>query len=497
MTEPLSPPGAQARRADRRRDTAVVVGVLVVGITVVAGAFTLAAGALPASSARQAPRAKAVPAGPALATLKVRHAAVTVAPVGRKAFAAAKDGQALHQGDAIATDASGQAEIDYTDGSLTRLGPSTQYTLTTLTNERGGRQTLGTLTAGQTWNRAAKVSASSSFGVAAGQTTAAVEGTAFVFSCTLQGATRVCTVIAIVDDVRVTTPDGAITLLTPATAVVITNDVPGVLTHLTYEQLVALPFVVDNLTLDQQAGIGTGIGDLPPPGGPPASGPPTTSGPSPTVTIVEPGATTDTTEPTTTTTTTTTTTVPPPPDPRVVACLHGGWEARVGISGTTVTTFANQAQCVAYRLSDGQFATAADGFIVPRGSTVSLTNISFNACNTLTVSYELNLDGREQVTAGEPACGVLAEPDAHLGPFPTAVILRIALTDDTCAPELPGADGTFDSNGSHALVTAVDDHTWTVDIMDAGGKCDMPPATARPPLGPGQGNVTMTLTVNP
>ena len=83
----------------------------------------------------------------------------------------------------IQTDEAGSAEINYTDGSLTRLAASTEYTITKLTNKQGGRQTQGTLTVGETWNRAAKVSENGSFEVKAGGTTAAVEGTAFVFSC--------------------------------------------------------------------------------------------------------------------------------------------------------------------------------------------------------------------------------------------------------------------------------------------------------------------------
>jgi hypothetical protein len=476
----------------------VVIGVLVVGVAVVAAVFSLAAGALPARP--HARPSKPATASTTLATLKIRSAAVTVEAARRTTFAAAEDGQALHQGDTVATDAQGQAEIDYTDGSLTRLAPSTQFTLTTLTDERGGRQTLGTLTVGQAWSRAAKVSETGSFGVTSGQTTAAVEGTAFVFSCALQGTARVCTIIAIVDNVRVTTPGGAVTLLTPATEVIVTNDVAGLPTQLTYEQLVNLPFVVDNLVLDQQAGIGNGLGDLPSPASPTPSPPPSGSSSSstgngaPAVTVVEP---TSTTAPAVTTTTSTTTTTLPPPDPRVVPCLDDGWTTRVGISGTTVTTFANEARCVAFRLADGQFATAADGFIVPRGATVSLTGIAFDACNNLAAGYEVNLDGIvANVVSGEPECGVLAEPDAQLGPFPTAVLLRIVLIDDTCAPKLPDGESTFDSNGSHALVTAVDDHTSTIDIMDAGGNCEFPAGTARPPLASGAGNLTLTLAID-
>jgi len=93
-----------------------------------------------------------------------------------------------------------------TDGSITRLAGSTIFTISKLTNERGGRQTQGTLSVGETWNRAAKVSETGSFEVKAGGTTAAVEGTAFVAKCvpTTDGSKTVdCTFTAVVDDIKV------------------------------------------------------------------------------------------------------------------------------------------------------------------------------------------------------------------------------------------------------------------------------------------------------
>lgn len=113
---------------------------------------------------------------------------------------------ALKQGDTVKTDATGLAEIDYTDGSITRLANSTVFTISKLTNEKGGRQTQGTLSVGETWNRAAKVSETGSFEVKAGGTTAAVEGTAFVAKCVPKsdGSQAVdCTFTAVVDDIKV------------------------------------------------------------------------------------------------------------------------------------------------------------------------------------------------------------------------------------------------------------------------------------------------------
>jgi hypothetical protein len=173
------------------RRTARGLALLVVGV--------LAAGAM-------ASLAPAAGAADALANLKITADNVQVKQKGKSSFVDAKEGMALKQGDTVKTDASGLAEIDYTDGSITRLANSTVFTISKLTNEKGGRQTQGTLSVGETWNRAAKVSETGSFEVKAGGTTAAVEGTAFVAKCVpkTDGSQAVdCTFTAVVDDIKV------------------------------------------------------------------------------------------------------------------------------------------------------------------------------------------------------------------------------------------------------------------------------------------------------
>jgi hypothetical protein len=180
----------------------------------------LAAGALAFSSAPAGAATKSQSSSSALANLKVTADNVQVKAKGKSSFVAAKDGQALKQGDTVKTDATGRAEIDYTDGSLTRLGGSTVFTISKLTNDRGGRQTQGTLSVGETWNRAAKVSETGSFEVKAGGTTAAVQGTAFVAKCvpsndgTPQQVT--CTFTAVVDDIHVDSDAWDVTSVTNA-----------------------------------------------------------------------------------------------------------------------------------------------------------------------------------------------------------------------------------------------------------------------------------------
>jgi hypothetical protein len=187
------------------------------GTRMVIVACVLALGGVVATGA--AASAKSSSGGASLASLKITADNVSVKAKGASKFVAGKDGQALRQGDTIKTDADGRAEIDYTDGSLTRLAGSTVFTISKLTDERGGRQTQGTLSVGETWNRAAKVSETGSFEVKAGGTTAAVEGTAFVVKCTPQadGTQQVsCTVTAVVDNIKVSSDAWDVTSVTNA-----------------------------------------------------------------------------------------------------------------------------------------------------------------------------------------------------------------------------------------------------------------------------------------
>ncbi len=163
--------------------------------------------------------ASAASAADSLANLKITADNVQVKAKGKSAFVDAKDGMALKQGDTVKTDADGRAEIDYTDGSLTRLAGSTVFTISKLTDDKGGRQTQGTLSVGETWNRAAKVSETGSFEVKAGGTTAAVEGTAFVAKCVpkTNGSQAVdCTFTAVVDDIKVDSDLWDVTSVTDA-----------------------------------------------------------------------------------------------------------------------------------------------------------------------------------------------------------------------------------------------------------------------------------------
>jgi len=195
----------QRRRTDRRLRRSHALRGLVT-LLVACSALVVAAGGV----ASAADSSKST--GSVLATLKIRASGVEVKPKGASSYATAKEGQTLKQGDALKTDATGRAEIAYTDGSLTRLGESTEFSISKLTDKKGARQTQGTLTVGSTWNRAAKVSESGEFSIKAGGATAAVEGTAFVVTCPTAGAA--CTITAIVDDIAVNSDQWDVTSVT-------------------------------------------------------------------------------------------------------------------------------------------------------------------------------------------------------------------------------------------------------------------------------------------
>jgi hypothetical protein len=95
-----------------------------------------------------------------------------------------------HLGDTVSTDDGGRAQLDYPDGSLTRLGPSTRFTVVELPDGETER-TLTELEVGETWHRVEELTGDdASYEVETPVGTAAVRGTAFSLTCTEDG---ICT----------------------------------------------------------------------------------------------------------------------------------------------------------------------------------------------------------------------------------------------------------------------------------------------------------------
>ena len=246
----------------KRVSTALSLGLAALCVVV----FAAPALAAPAAKPRQA----TATTNAVLATLTIRTPNVDIKGKKQTTFAKGASGQVLRQGDTLRTDATaGLAEISYTDGSYTCLGPNTEFSITKLSENQGVRQTQGTLTVGSTWNRVAKVAETGSFEVKAGGATAAVEGTLFSVVCTVATS---CQFIDLFDPVLVTMGGAQVQLDSAKT---VTSE-QGQLTsveNLTREDLLANLWVAGNIFLDNVLNFAEPT-DLPPEAAPPADQPP-------------------------------------------------------------------------------------------------------------------------------------------------------------------------------------------------------------------------------
>ena len=174
-------------------------------------------------------------------------------------------------------------------------------------------------------------------------------------------------------------------------------------------------------------------------------------------------------------------------------CQKGGYLSLVGADGTT---FKNVGACVSFAAHGGKFAT---GLVIPAGKKATLSSAQFGdvllptaplAPNTATncpgdplaYGYQMNLGTNVQIATGGMGCNVVA--GAAIGPFPTAVLLRIWLTD-MHAPVF-----TFSSDGNPATVVGSD--PYLVSIRDSFfGTITTGPLV---PL-PGDGNLNVVVTI--
>ena len=192
------------------------------------------------------------------ATLKIEKPKVEVKKKGADTFKVAKDGQKLREGDTVRTDATGLAEIDYSDDAYTRLDVNTTFKITKLTEEQGARQIAGSLESGQTWNRIEDVSESGSFEQSGAGATAAITGTVFMVSCvttpnidpTLEPANE-CSFISVEHTITVTSENGEVRVLTEHTECTSDDaDLCDTPRELTLDELAAIDWLQSNLFKD-------------------------------------------------------------------------------------------------------------------------------------------------------------------------------------------------------------------------------------------------------
>lgn len=141
-----------------------------------------------------------------LAALAVIDTRTTLRPVTAEVFEEAEDGVALHAGDTLRTDETGFAEVAYADGSLTRLGSSTVFSVVELAGDVTVPEITVDLDVGRVWNRVNTVTGERGrFEVVTDVGTAAVRGTAFSITCTPE---PICVFAVTEGLVVVTTPEG-------------------------------------------------------------------------------------------------------------------------------------------------------------------------------------------------------------------------------------------------------------------------------------------------
>lgn len=107
---------------------------------------------------------------------------------------------ATNEGAAIETDKTGMAEIDFFDGSLTRLGVETEYQLSTLEEDDGAKGIVGDLEIGRTFHRVTKLTGSEEkFEVRTANAVASVRGTRFVVICLVRDVCEIGVIDGLVE----------------------------------------------------------------------------------------------------------------------------------------------------------------------------------------------------------------------------------------------------------------------------------------------------------
>lgn len=117
---------------------------------------------------------------PVLAELRVRQERVLMSS-NEADYKRAAGGQALAPGDALRTDDTGQAQIDFFDTSIARLDSQTTMAIAQLTNEGRSRRIVVEVRTGRVWNNvSSRTSSADHYEVRGGDTVATVRGTKFV-----------------------------------------------------------------------------------------------------------------------------------------------------------------------------------------------------------------------------------------------------------------------------------------------------------------------------
>ena len=152
----------------------------------------------------------------------------------------------------VRTDDTGYAEVIYRDGSLTRLDIDTQFEVLELVDDAGNSATRTSMEIGRTWHRVESLGEDESFSVETSQATATVRGTAFAIDCP---TTEECSFLVVEGVVELTLADGSVVIVVGPATVQVVDGVAGPVVTVTGAQVLADPWLADNVTRDTAAGF--------------------------------------------------------------------------------------------------------------------------------------------------------------------------------------------------------------------------------------------------
>lgn len=157
-----------------------------------------------------------------LARLAVIDHSVSVQGRAAASFATGATGDALAAGDTIRTDDDGRAQLDYAEGSLTRLDRNTTFVVTKLASARHPSPLDVRVDVGRTWHEVAALTSSGErFEVTTSNAVATVRGTVFTVDCSVE---QRCVFSVVEGSVEVVTRTGARVLLYAGESVTVLPD---------------------------------------------------------------------------------------------------------------------------------------------------------------------------------------------------------------------------------------------------------------------------------
>jgi len=164
------------------------------------------------------------------------------------------EGDPLAVGDKVSTNPQGFAEVNYFDGSITRVAQAAEFTVTALSDEEGDRRVESRLDAGTSWNRVKKLSQSGGYELDTPVATATATGTAFVADCTQ--APRSCEFAVVEGAIELRLPDGTVIEMSAPESLTVTADQsPPAPRSVAPQELVGDSWITANVELDGEAGF--------------------------------------------------------------------------------------------------------------------------------------------------------------------------------------------------------------------------------------------------